>query len=222
MSLFRMSEVLKKAQASPLYKSATKILTEDSLSFSEEKSYDIFLSHSFADADAIYGVKSLIEEMGYKVYVDWIEDSQLDRQKVTKQTAALIKARMSACRSLFFATSDTSPGSKWMPWELGYFDGLKSKVAILPVTKKEEKTDKGLSSGKFKIIHQIEQRLPLAPFDAEWEVLGRGKKRSLYLPFTKVEMAVPWVFFMLHVLVCYRYFPWLLIRECLVKSFSGS
>jgi hypothetical protein len=81
---------------------------------------------------------------------------------------------------------------------------------------------KGLNSGKFKIIHQIEQRLPLAPFDAEWEVLGRGKKRSSYLPFTRVEMAVPWVFFLLHVLVCYRCFPWLLLRECLVKSFSGS
>ena len=136
-----MSEVLKKAQTKPLYKSATRILSEDSLSFSEGKSYDIFLSHSFADADAIYGVKSLIEDMGYDVYVDWIEDSDLDRNKVTKETAALIKARISACKSLFFATSDTSPNSKWMPWELGYFDGLKSKVAILPVIKKEEKTD---------------------------------------------------------------------------------
>jgi hypothetical protein len=136
-----MSEVLKKAQTKPLYKSATRILSEGSRSFSEEKSYDIFLSHSFTDADAIYGVKSLIEEMGYEVYVDWIEDSDLDRKKVTKETAALIKARISACRSLFFATSDASPNSKWMPWELGYFDGLKSKVAILPVIKKEEKTD---------------------------------------------------------------------------------
>lgn len=61
MSLFRMSDVLRKAQGRPLHKSARKILAEDSLSFKEDKSYDIFLSHSFADADAVYGIKNLLK-----------------------------------------------------------------------------------------------------------------------------------------------------------------
>ena len=71
--------------------------------------------------------------MGYSVYLDWIQDSQLDRTKVDKATADLLRRRMKQCRSLFFGTSDISPSSKWMPWECGYFDGVKGKVAICPI-----------------------------------------------------------------------------------------
>jgi len=57
---------------------------------------------------------------------------------------------------------------------------------------------KQLNSGKFKVIHEIEKKLPLAPYDAEWEAVGRGKKPELYKPFTLVEMAVPRIFFAFH------------------------
>ena len=48
-----------------------------------------------------------------------------------------------------------------------------------------------LNSGKFKVIHRMEQELPFACHDNEWEVLGRGKDRRLYWPFTQVEKWVP-------------------------------
>lgn len=60
---------------------------------------------------------------------------------------------------------------------------------------------KGLNSGKFKIIHELEKKLPTAPFDAEWKCLGEGKNSDLYHPFTHVEMVVPWIFFVLHLFV---------------------
>jgi hypothetical protein len=66
------------------------------------------------------------------------------------------------------------------------------------------KSYKDLNSGKFKVIHEMERRLPISPYDAEWEALGRGKDAKLYLPFTKVEMAVPWIFFSLHFVVLLR------------------
>lgn len=72
------------------------------------------------------------------------------------------------------------------------------------------KSYKDLNSGKFKVIHEIERRLPISPYDAEWETLGRGKDAKLYLPFTKVEMAVPWIFFSLHSVVLLRVIPWVL------------
>ena len=66
---------------------------------------------------------------------------------------------------------------------------------------------KQLNSGKFKVIHLIEQNLPLAPYDAEWEMLGRGEDAKKYLPFTHVEIFVPWVFWGLHAFVfLYRFF----------------
>jgi hypothetical protein len=53
---------------------------------------------------------------------------------------------------------------------------------------------RSLNSGKFKVIHAIEHRLRVAPFEAEWEALGRGKDASRHLPFTRVERRVPWIF----------------------------
>lgn len=58
-----------------------------------------------------------------------------------------------------------------------------------------------INSGKFKVVHIIEQNLPLAPYDAEWDILGRGEDSSKYLPFTHIEKYVPWVFFGLHFFV---------------------
>jgi hypothetical protein len=57
---------------------------------------------------------------------------------------------------------------------------------------------KQINTGKFNVIHQIEQKLPLSPYDAEWEVLGRGQDPKKYNPFTHVEMLVPLVFLGLH------------------------
>lgn len=67
---------------------------------------------------------------------------------------------------------------------------------------------KGLNSAKFKVIHLIENKLPLAAFDAEWEAVGRGRDRKKYLPFTHVEWIVPWVFLALHVIIFAFAFPW--------------
>ena len=96
--------------------------------------YDVFLSHAFEDAEVIAGVKLLIEQENLSVYVDWIEDPQADRSKVTASTAGMLRQRMNHCRFLLFASTKASSSSKWMPWELGYFDGLRrDRVGILPV-----------------------------------------------------------------------------------------
>jgi hypothetical protein len=96
--------------------------------------FDIFLSHAYEDADLIGGVKILLERDGHSIYVDWIEDAQTDRSRVTPETADLLRERMKHCKFLLFVTSKASPQSKWMPWELGYFDGLKpDKVGIFPL-----------------------------------------------------------------------------------------
>ena len=133
MSLFRKSDIEQVVIKKSLYETANTILQKEAAEFSYTKAYDIFLSHSFSDADRILKIKRIIEEMGYRTYVDWIDDKQLDRSKVSKETAVVLKSRMKNCNSLFFVTSDNSSSSKWMPWELGYFDGSKGLVAILPI-----------------------------------------------------------------------------------------
>ena len=113
-------------------KSATQLLRDSH----RRDHYDIFLSHSFLDAELILGIKLLLEDLGYTVYVDWIDDPQLSRDHITKATAETLRRRMQMCTSMLYAATDNAPSSKWMPWELGYFDGLrKGKIAVLPLAK---------------------------------------------------------------------------------------
>ena len=50
---------------------------------------------------------------------------------------------------------------------------------------------KKLSSVKYHIVNEIEDRLPLAPFSYEWEKLNNEKK---YIGLTRIEKVLPWLF----------------------------
>lgn len=107
------------------------------------KTYDIFLSHSSSDAGLVAGLKLELEDLGYSVYVDWIEDPKLSRANVTKETALVLQARMKQCKALLYAFSENATNSKWMPWELGYFDGIKGTVAVLPISRTSKSSFQG-------------------------------------------------------------------------------
>jgi len=53
---------------------------------------------------------------------------------------------------------------------------------------------KQLNTGKFKVIHQIEENLPLVLYKHEWKVLGEGKDKKVYYPFSHIELLIPWIF----------------------------
>lgn len=97
--------------------------------------FDIFLSHSMKDAQLIYGLRNLLAAGGFSVYVDWIDDPQLDRSKVSASTAARLRLRMKQSSTLVYATSRAARRSRWMPWELGYFDALRNgeRISIVPI-----------------------------------------------------------------------------------------
>ena len=121
-----------------------RILKESATAAKASDAFDVFLSHSIADAEIVLGIKQLLEESGLKVYVDWVEDAQLDRGAVTKETAAVLRQRMRQSKSLIYLSSDNSSSSKWMPWELGYFDGfMPDGVAIMPVLDSPTDTFRG-------------------------------------------------------------------------------
>ena len=58
-----------------------------------------------------------------------------------------------------------------------------------------------LNTAKFKIIHEFEQQLPLAMYDREWDVLGKGEDSKKYLQLTRVEQMVPFLFAIPYVLL---------------------
>lgn len=65
-------------------------LDEAVFKFSEKKGYDLFISHSFEDKELIRGLYSLFQMAGYNVYIDWIDDPNLNRAIVDENTAKLI------------------------------------------------------------------------------------------------------------------------------------
>lgn len=96
-------------------------------------SFDIFLSHAYADQLVVTGLYAMLTSLGFVVYIDWIFDRQLNRTAVTAATAAVLRQRMAQSKSLVYATTVNHSSSKWMPWECGYFDGHDGHTAILPV-----------------------------------------------------------------------------------------
>lgn len=60
---------------------------------------------------------------------------------------------------------------------------------------------KQLNTGKFEVIHEIEQHLPLALYKHEWKVLGEGKDNKKYYPFSHIELIIPWVFGIIYALL---------------------
>ncbi|WP_290791843.1 toll/interleukin-1 receptor domain-containing protein [Flavihumibacter sp. UBA7668] len=103
----------------------------------DTNAFDIFLSHSSKDAKIILGILKKLNDLGYRVYVDWVDDPQLDRNSVTEATAEKLRERINQSKSLLYVTTLNAEGSKWMPWELGYMDGKKEKASILPVFETE-------------------------------------------------------------------------------------
>lgn len=168
-------------------KSASQVLNEVVAAVRDSDRFDIFLSHCLADADLIVGVKTLLEEQGNKVYVDWIVDKQLDRSSVTAATADVLRRRMRQSASMFFATSSSSPDSKWMPWELGYFDGLhQGRIAVLPLVPSE--------GGKFQGqeylgLYPLIERLPVKEGGTR-AFVTRGSDTRSYLPLSDFKAGV--------------------------------
>jgi len=125
-------------------KTATESLREAKASVTDSQSFDVFLSHAIADAELVLGVKLLLEARGLAVYVDWDTDATLDRTLVTPKTAAVLRGRMNQSKSLLYLATDAATSSKWMPWELGYFDGMRSGgVAVMPLVERETDTFAG-------------------------------------------------------------------------------
>ena len=137
MALFTENELRERYRRESLRRpsmgSSREILNEGRDQVPNDK-IKIFLSHSSQDMEVIAGLKLTLEDIGYYVYVDW-NDPALDPNNVTPRTAEILRERMKACDCLLYAFSENAKNSRWMPWELGYFDGLRnSRVAVLPIS----------------------------------------------------------------------------------------
>jgi hypothetical protein len=112
---------------------ARTTLLKEALATPLDTTFDVFLSHSTKHAAEVISIKRKFERIGISVYVDWVEDQELNRSDVTPASADRLRRRISASRSLLVHASEGAAVSRWVPWELGFADGVGLPVGILPV-----------------------------------------------------------------------------------------
>lgn len=60
---------------------------------------------------------------------------------------------------------------------------------------------RNLNSGKFKVIHSLEEKLPIKLFKDEWACLEKGENLKKYIKLSVVEQGVPLIFLLLYVII---------------------
>ncbi len=146
----------------------------------------------FSKKEQEYGVNyqsHLFEQ--YKIFIDSVEKTSDRRQQannyfITINTALISLIGLSFQVNLF----ENSPWLKILFAVLG--------IVICFVFYFLIKSYKQLNTGKFAVIHEIEKHLPLALYKYEWKVLGEGKDKTKYYPFSHVELWIPRIFGILY------------------------
>ena len=143
----------------------------------------------------------------YSMYLDMADRISSRREKANSFFLALNTAVVGFVGYLI-GTDNINPNNSWLALI------ATAGVVLSYLWYRIIRSYRGLNTAKFKVIHEIENMLPLRPYDAEWQAVGRGKDPKRYLPFTHVEILVPLVFIILHGIVMLRIVPWIRFYGC--------
>lgn len=149
----------------------------------------------FVTATDKYGdkyIEHLLEQ--YKIYIESAEKISDRRQKTNEFFLGLNTGLVAL---LGFVATRTSESEIRLILAVSAIAG----IVVCYLWYRIIQSYKGLNGGKFRVIHAIEARLPLALYDTEWEMLGRGENKALYWPFTHLELRVPWIFISIYAIL---------------------
>ena len=146
MSISKKRVIEAARRASPYKSARVRILEEASASAQNAvsgKHFDVFLCHSYIDAEIVLGIKQIIEERySFTVFVDWVE-SPSSRNKINSDNASWLKSVMDNCDNLVYVHTPNSSISKWCPWELGYFDHKNKENVWIALVSNVDTSDTG-------------------------------------------------------------------------------
>jgi hypothetical protein len=126
----------------------------------------------------------------YKLYVEMADRIGARRDRANSFFVAANAALLAVLWKLITA-ADAQPGIEGL---LPPFAG----ILLCAFWRRTITSYKQLSSGKFKVILAMETSLPLEPFRAEWDALGKGSAPQLYRPLTRIEACIPVIFALLY------------------------
>ena len=127
----------------------------------------------------------------YKLYVESMNKISERRNQANTFFLTLNTIYITTLTGFFSLTKQPSTRYEWI-----IFAGI-TGIIFSFIWRRLILSYEQLNTGKFRIIHALETRLPAKLFTAEWDILEQGKGKC-YKPFSHVEMYVPLIFVFLY------------------------
>ncbi len=124
----------------------------------------------------------------YKLHAE-LADSVSKQRGTTNRFYTLV---LSGLAVLFFAFLQRENGVpiEWLMVGFGLFGMLLASAWYIVI-----RSYRRLNSGKFKALHELEEKLAYPFFKREWDLLAEGREQKTYWRLTVVETFVPTIFF---------------------------
>ncbi len=163
-----------------------------------DKNYQEILTNSAFDGDT-EKAKLIFEQ--YKLYVEMADRVSARRLTANSFFVSINTAVLAIAGYIKFACGE--PTLRQYYWIIAI-----AGIVISYAWYRHIRSYRDLNTAKFKVVHEIEKMLPLKPYDAEWEAVGRGANPKLYKPVSHIEIGVPWMFIVINALVIIWSVPW--------------
>lgn len=150
MSYLREDEVVGLATRHVLAARLGKSLDEIAAS----RQAEVFLAHSSQDAGLVADVVAWLETQGVLVYIDE-RDPEMSAFTSPK-TAVRLRDKIRSCRRMMVLATNRALASRWVPWEIGFADGVKGpmNVVILPLADRAGRWDGNEYVGIYPVVEK--------------------------------------------------------------------
>ena len=125
----------------------------------------------------------------YKLHAE-LADSVSRQRGTANRFYMLILSGLAVLFSAFLQRKNGVP-LEWLMGGFGLFGLLLAAAWYIVI-----RSYRQLNTGKFKALHELEEKLAYPFFRREWELLAEGTERKTYWRLTIVETFVPAIFFL--------------------------
>lgn len=136
--------------------------------------------------------KEIVVEQ-YKLYVE-MADKISERRTHANNFFVTLNSSLITVYGIATARESIIQGGPWL-WLVPI-----AGIAICLLWREIVRSYRDINSAKFKVIHEIEECLPLALYKHEWDIAKHGDGTK-YRPTSHIEVLVPWVFGALYLII---------------------
>jgi len=135
VSTFSIADIKSRAKLNYRATGRDKSALDDFVESHTGKSqFDFYVSPSNVETELIIGTALSLEDCGYSVCLDGYREHDSTDRRITQERGKELRSVMERCLGMIILTTSAKSDSIWLPWECGFFEGKKSRIAVLPIT----------------------------------------------------------------------------------------